>query len=202
MAIITGDKTMKKRIAFMITGLMLISGAAAIADNEWGLFGTFWSPSDGDDSAGGGVKVGIEMVDSVQLDLRWSVFSDVLDSPPGGPELEVRPLEFGLAFAVPVSDDVETAFGGGLGYYMMDGESGTGVDADVDSELGFYLSAGLEWTIQRSGADYGETSVKLFVEGIYRFVEADNILPTATPGVLADADLDGPGIQLGMLIAW
>ena len=174
---------MKKKMAMIVAGLLLAAGTAVRADNEWGVYGTFWSPSDADDSYGGGFKLGIEMVDRVQLDVRYSIFNNVFDD---GPDLEVDPLEFGLSFAIPMSDDVETALGAGLGYYFMDGDD----VLDADDEVGFFMSAGLEWTIHRSGATYGETSAKLFVEGIYRFVET------------GDIDLNGPGVNVGLLIGW
>lgn len=174
---------MKKGIAILFTGMMTVLGSAAMADNEWGVFGTYWSPSDGDGTFGGGVKLGIEMVDQVQLDIRYSIFSDVLGD---GPKLDVDPLEAGLSFSVPTDSDFQPYFGAGLGYYLMSG--------NADDEVGFYLSGGVEYILHRSGADYGETTTKLFLEGMYRFVDA-------SIGE-EDLDLNGPGVQLGLMIGW
>jgi len=194
-------RKMKIRILQLVAGLLVCTTTAVHAGSDWGIFGSFWSPSDGEDSFGGGIKLGIEMVDRVQLDVKATIFSDVLDGEAGTAELEVVPIEAGLTFSAPVSDAADAYFGAGLGYYMMDGEV-DGMDANVDDEVDFYLNAGMEWTIHESDADYGQTSVKLFLEGIYRFVEADNIVPTDDPAVLADADLNGLGVQFGMLIGW
>lgn len=191
---------MKIKILQLAAGLLICTTGAVHADNDWGIFGSFWSPSDGDDSFGGGIKLGIEMVDRVQLDIKATIFSDVLDGKTGS-ELEVVPIEAGLTFSVPISNAADTYFGAGLGYYMMDGEV-AGMDVSVGDEVGFFLNAGMEWTIHESDADYGQTNVKLFLEGIYRFVEADNIVPTGDPAVRSDADLNGLGVQFGMLIGW
>lgn len=171
---------MKTLFAGMMVAL-LVSGLAVRADSEWGVFGSVWAPSDGDTGVGGGVKIGAEMVDRVQLDIRYSVVNNLGE---GDQDLDVQPLEFGLSFALPAAGPIEPYVGVGLGYYFMDGEP------DVDDEWGFNTSLGFEWILSRSGASYGETVTKLFVEGMYRNVEPDGI------------DLSGFGAQAGLLIGW
>jgi len=182
------------------SGLMamaLMAGSVASADNEWGVFGSYWAPSDGDDGFGGGVKIGVEMVDRVQLDVRYSVINNVIDG--DAVSLDVQPLEFGLSMSVPTSSGIEPYFGVGLGYYFMDGDV-KGFDANVDDEWGFYTSAGIEWILSRSGASYGETTTKLFVEAMYRIVDADDM--KVSGGQLESADINGFGVQAGLLIGW
>lgn len=173
---------MKKLLAGMMVAL-LVSGLAVRADNEWGVFGSAWSPSDGENGYGGGVKIGIEMVDRVQLDVRYSLVNNLEDGDVYR-DLDVQPLEFGLAFALPAVGALEPYLGVGLGYYFMDAEP------KVDDEWGFNTSLGAEIILSRSGASYGETVTKLFIEGMYRNVEPDGI------------DLSGFGAQAGLLIGW
>lgn len=189
---------MKKNIATCLAAIAL-AAAPALADNEWGVFGSYWLPSDGDEGFGGGVKVGIEMVDRVQLDLRYAVIDNVIDDDRAS--LDVQPLEFGLTMAVPAGEGVEPYLGVGLGYYFMDGEV-AGFDADVDDELGFNATAGIEFVLSRSGAQYGETTTKLFLEAIYRSVDASDMKLSGSPARLEDASLDGIGFQAGLLIGW
>ncbi len=116
-------------------------------------------------------------------------------------DLDVQPLEFGLSFAVPMNEKVEPYVGIGLGYYFMDGDV-KGFDAEVDDEFGFYVSAGLEIILSRSKAQYGQTTTKLFVEAMYRAVDANDMKLSGTPPHLEDADLGGFGVQAGLLIGW
>ena len=188
---------MKKTSVIWLMAVLLGFGSAAMADNEWGVFGSYWAPSDGDDGVGGGVKIGVEMVDRVQLDLRYSVVNNVIND--NGASLDVEPLEFGLSFSVPTGGGIEPYFGVGLGYYFMDGDV-AGFDTNVDDEWGFYTSAGIEWILSRSGALYGETTTKLFVEAMYRIVDANDM--KLSGGRLEDAELNGLGLQAGLLIGW
>ena len=155
-----------------------------------------WSPSDGEDAFGGGLKIGFEMVDRVQFELRASIFNDLVDGVAGtAADLEDVAVEGGLAYNIPARENLEFYFGGGLGYHFLDG---SGSAASVDNELGFYGVGGVEWYIHRSGAAQGETTAKLFAELLYRFLSTDGITPTGP----ADIDLDGPGVQIGLLVGW
>lgn len=187
---------MRNRL-LMIVAVGMLVGCGATADSEWGVFGSYWSPKDGDDSFGGGLKLGFDLVESVQFELRAGIFGDLLDGLDGVPaDLEAIPLEGGLALTFPTESGLEAYVGGGLGYYYLDG---SGAAADVDNELGFYAVGGVEWTVHRSGASDGETSAKLFAELLYRFVSADSNGASPVP---LDISLDGPGVQVGLLIGW
>jgi hypothetical protein len=174
---------MKKQVIAGWVLALLVAGGTVQADNEWGVFGSVWSPADGATGSGGGIKAGLEMVDRVQLDIRYSVVNNLEDGDVFR-DLDVQPLEFGLAFSIPVSPSFEPYIGVGLGYYFFDADPG------VDDEWGFTTSLGAEWILSRSGASYGETVTALFVEGMYRTVEPDGI------------DLSGFGAQAGLLIGW
>lgn len=188
---------MKKKIGICLVTMTMGLASAAMADSEWGVFGSVWNAADGDTGLGGGVKVGIEMVERVQLDLRYSAVNNLIDSDIA--DLDAQPLEFGLLYAIPAGDTIEPYIGVGGGYYLMDGDI-DGYDVDVDDEFGFYLSTGMDIVLSRSKAQYGQTTTKLFVEAMYRFVEASDM--KVSGGNLEDADLSGLGAQAGLLIGW
>jgi hypothetical protein len=186
----------KHLLLTIVTGTLLALGSVATADSEWGFYGAYWAPSDGEDAFGGGLKIGFDMVDRVQLEIRAGIFNDLIDDVAGtAADLEDVPLEIGLAYAMPAKENLEFYLGGGLGYHFLDGSGSAG---SVDNELGFYGTAGLEWYIHRSGAAQGETSAKLFIEVLYRFLSADGTTPVGP----TDIDLDGPGVQLGLVVGW
>ena len=187
---------MRTQTLVVMTVVALVACGGARADSELGVYGAYWGPSDGDESFGGGGKLAFDMVDRVQFELRTSVFSDLVDDIDGEvADLDDVAIEGGLVFTVPAHRTVEWYAGGGLGYHLLDG---SGAAASASEEVGFYALGGLEWIVHRSGADYGETSAKFFVEVLYRFVDADG---TTAAGPV-DIDLDGPGVQIGLLVGW
>ena len=188
---------MNKNIGICVAAMTLSFASVAMADSEWGIFGSVWNAADGDTGVGGGVKVGIEMVERVQLDLRYSAVNNLIDTDRA--DLDVQPLEFGLLYSIPAGDTIEPYIGVGGGYYLMDGDV-QGFDVEVDDEFGFYISTGLEIILSRSKAQYGQTTTKLFLEAMYRFVEASDM--KVSNGNLDDADLSGLGAQAGLLIGW
>lgn len=191
------ERNMKKNIGIYLAAISMSLASAAVADSEWGVFGSVWNAADGDTGVGGGVKIGIEMVERVQLDLRYSAVNNLIDSDVA--DLDVQPLEFGLLYAIPAGDTFEPYIGVGGGYYLMDGDV-RGYDVDVDDEFGFYISTGLDIVLSRSKAQYGQTTTKLFVEAMYRIVDAGDM--KVSGGNLDDADLSGLGAQAGLLIGW
>lgn len=159
---------------------LLLSATLSYGYTGWGIYGSYWDTDEADSAGGAGVKVSIEMVPGVQMELRGTYFED-LDADGAG--LEVLPLEAGLALVLPTANQVDFLAGGGLGYYLMDG------DGSPDNEVGFYLTAGLEWNLQPMAS--------LFTEAMYRVVSAND---AGYDG--QDADLDGLGVNAGLLIKW
>lgn len=173
------------KLMIVLAGLALAAGPA-LADNAWGLYGSYWSPSDGSGSFGPGAKVSIEMIPGVLLDLRVSHYDNVADN---GPELEVLPIEAGLSMTAPLADRLSVYGGAGVGYYLLDS------DAQVDDEFGFYAAGGVEFAVIDTRADYGATRGTLFAEVFYRNAEA------GFEGG-GDMSLDGVGINAGLMIRW
>jgi len=183
---------MKKLLALM--AVTMICAAPAMADNGWGLYGSYWKPSDGDDAFGPGLRIAIEMIPSVALELRAAYFDDVLeDDNPAS--LEVIPLDAMLALKGPLGDRLDLYGGVGFTYFLLDSNG----DVD-DSKMGFMLGAGLEYVLTENEAFYGGTAASLFLEASYRNVSVD----VTAPGAAASekVELDGLGANAGLMIRW
>jgi hypothetical protein len=196
----------------IITGLAVLVACAAsatAADNGWGVGAAYWDTKDADSAFGASTKFSFELVPGAQLDLRGSYFND-LGKDEGGvdADLKVIPLEVGFALSYPAGRVVDLTAGAGIGYYFMDGSVSSSDDrtvqpANPEDEVGFYAAAGLEWTLRKSGASFGETEAGLYAEVMYRVVSADNIKVESGETIrLSDADLDGVGLNLGIMIKW
>ena len=196
---------------FPICTILALGTLTAAAVNQWGAYAAFWDTGDAGSGYGGGAKVSAELVPNVQLQLRGTYFTGLGEGAGDADvDLKIAPLEAGLALGRPVTDNVSVYGGVGLGYYLVDGEvkvpeGSEGLKADPGDEIGVYLAGGLEWAISRSGASYGETAAVLFAELMYRFVSVDDLKVETTPDGdirLSDADLNGIGVHLGLMIRW
>lgn len=170
-----------KRILAVLVIILLGSSGMAWGSNAWGLYGAYWNTADADDAFGAGLKVSVEMIEGIQLELRGTYVETLTAA---DLDLDVFPLEAGLAVTHAASERVDLYGGGGLGYYFMGG------DGNPDDEVGFYFTTGAEMVVSDSGASYGKTESVLFTELMYRFVDAH------------DASLDGLGVNAGLLIRW
>jgi len=196
-----------KRVLVLLT-VALMGAPVAWGQNEWGLFAAYWVTSDADDALGVGIKAAVEIIPVVQLEIRGAYFDDFeAGSNFAKSDVEVIPVEVGLLLTVPINDAVEGFFGGGIGFYFMDGDvdlpADTRVDAGPDDEIGGYITAGLKFPVWKSGANFGETQAVLFGEVTYRFVDAEDVKVVSGPEItLIDADLDGVGFNAGLLVRW
>lgn len=194
----------------LITGLtaLVLAAGTVQAANTWGVGAAYWDTSDAGSAVGAMTKFSFEMVPGAQLDLRASYFNDLAKDVEGtDADLQVVPLELGLALAYPLGSAVDLTAGGGVGYYLMEGsvtaEDRTVQQADPENEVGFYGVLGLEWSLRKSGASFGETEAGLFFEVLYRSVSADSMQVESGETLrLTDADLDGIGLNLGVMIKW
>lgn len=155
-----------RRIVFVsIVTLLLTTWPAAASDLS--LFGSYWQPSDFDDTAGGGLRFGFGGV--VQFELRGTYYPDITedlnelldtdDSPLDDFELKAIPAEAGIVFNFARDSGVSPYLGGGATYYILDTNVG-----EVDDEAGFYVVGGI-----RAGGARG--GVGLVAEAMYRSVE-------------------------------
>jgi hypothetical protein len=177
-----------KKIACLV-GLAALAAATVRADSDWGVGLSYWNPADGKGSAGPLAKISIEMIPSLQLEIRAAYHDNLLGD--GSPDkLNVVPLEAGLTLKAPVGGRVNFYGGAGPGFYFFDG-AGHSTD-----KIGFYGVAGVELTIAENKAFYGATHTCLFAEVMYRDVKGD---------VLDDGrslNLAGPVGTVGLSLHW
>ena len=176
-----------KRILCLLACAALCA-VPAFADNGWGLYGSYWNPSDGRGTFGPGAKLSIEMIPSLQLEVRSSYNNKIFTDSQGG-ELNSVPLEAGLALSAPVLDRLTLYGGGGPGYYFFSGH------AHAQDTIGFYGVAGLELAVSENKAFYGGTRTSLFAEAVYRHVNPD-------VGGGQSVDLSGSVFNVGLMLHW
>jgi outer membrane protein W len=119
-------------------------------------------------------------IDWVSVDARasWVNFSDT--------DVDMIPLELaGLVNFSMLGERIVPYVGAGVGYYLFEGDG-----ADLDNEVGFFPVAGLEIGLQR---------LSLFAEARWLFLETDVDSAKAELRNLIEADVDGLGINLGLL---
>ncbi|MFH0878488.1 MAG: hypothetical protein V2A34_02130 [Lentisphaerota bacterium] len=162
----------------MMLGVLLCA-CSSYGYYGWGIYGSYWKPSDADGSFAPGLKITIEMVPSVQLELRGSYFNNIKADGDREVELRVVPLEAGLALSLPVAKVHKVYGGGGFSYFLTDAKEGP----SVDDEVGGYAVAGFEFAVTPNAA--------LFCEGKYNFVKMNEGL-----------EMGGPGLNAGLLITW
>lgn len=193
---------MKKWALALIASAALAAGARA--DSGWGMFGTYWSPGDWDETFGVGSKISFEMAPHALFDVRATWLDDLTLSDRGAElTVETVPVDVGVTVAAGL-DPVDIYFSGGLSWYPLDGDlrlaDGATVDAGLDDEVGFYGGVGLEWTIARDPADVGATRITLFAEALYRHVSVSDV--SAGAGAFEVDDLSGFAANAGVMVRW
>jgi opacity protein-like surface antigen len=124
--------------------------------------------------------------------------------------LVALPIEAGIVGFLPIDDRFTAYAGGGVGFYLFDGEftSEQGrwkqtYDMSIDPEVGFYGVLGLRWQLARN--------LSLYAEAKYTVVEASleddlaALVASERTGALPfeqDVDLGGIGIQAGAIFTF
>ncbi len=159
---------MKKVLVFV--GL-IVGMAAASQAADFGVFGSYWNPQDGEDAYGGGGSIHFA---TVPLELRASVFPNT--SIQGGGDTLLVPIDFGLAVNLTRSQAVDLFVGAGGSYYYIDADQG-----NPDNQFGWYGLGRLEVPVQGS--------MNVFADVMYRGVEFEDI----------NADLSGVAFSVGVI---
>jgi hypothetical protein len=172
------------------------------AAGQFSLYPVYWDTDAAGEALGGGVTFGIQLGDSpFDLDLRASVLQQgTVDDPFGNSmffeksDLQMAPVEVGLRFNFAPSGHINPWVGGGASYVFLDLDENR---ANVADETGWYASV---------GASFGDPDGwSLFVEGLYRGIEATVERDPRNLGDIDDIDLDervaidltGPSVLLG-----
>ncbi len=170
-----------------IAGLVLLAALAVVGSGcshgrgvELGVFGTSLDADDFGQGYGGGVKLELNPLDRVSMDVRAS-YVDFSDT-----NVDMIPLEAaGLLNFPMLGERIVPYVGAGVGYYWFDGNG-----ADIDNNVGFFPLAGLEIGLQR---------LSVMAEARWLFLQADVDRAKAELANITKANVDGIGINVGVL---
>ncbi|MDD5706841.1 MAG: outer membrane beta-barrel protein [Kiritimatiellae bacterium] len=163
-------------------------GGMALADSGIGVFGSYWSPDDADESYGAGAKLKLG-ADPIYFAVRGSYFDDLIDDDADDLDLEAIPVDAGLELGGDLSDIIAIYAGGGATYTFLNVDGG----GDVDDEVGWYAEAGLEIKLTDHLCIFGE-AIWRDVEGTVENDDLDEITSDV------DLDLSGFGVNVGLLL--
>lgn len=172
----------RKISVLALTTILALAAGAWGRDSgvEFGAFASYIDSDDLDEGVGGGVKLEFNPVDWLSLDARasWITFSD--------PDVDMIPLEVAALLNIPLANEKIVPYVGvGGGYYIFDADG-----FDMDDDVGFFPLAGLE---------FGTESVGFMVEARWLFLQSDLDGATDELADLDEADLDGLGINAGLI---
>lgn len=145
-----------------------------------GLFGTHLDSDDLGGGYGGGVKLEVKPTDVLSVDGRasWIYFDDF--------KIHMIPLEADLRLNLPLLGERILPYAGvGGGYYMFEAD-----DVDLDNDVGYFPLVGLEVGFQR---------VAIFGEARWLFLKTDVDSALDELKNLNEADIDGLGVNVGLL---
>lgn len=193
----------KVLVGAAIAAIVLLSGSgAATADHGWGLLLSYWGTQDASDGPGLGAKFSFELLPWVLWDFRGTWYEDLGSD---GLELQVVPWETGISFVGSGSENFQYFGGLGGGYYSFDATAiaspTQSTSLDLDSEIGFYGNAGIEYTVSRQVESIGAKRATVFLEFMYRAVEVKQ-LNVAGTSVRGNLSLAGPSANLGFMLRW
>jgi hypothetical protein len=188
-----------------VVSVLAVGAAPASAAGTFNLFGSFWNTDEADDTAGGGLGVGIPLGERWQVDLRGSYYEELANEPLEAlfdtddpvfqrTGLQVLPVDAGLRYNFNPEERYNFYLGGGASYYLLDSDFG-----DVSDEVGAYALLGM---------DIGNPDgLSFFVEGMWRIAEATVEVDPDDLGDIDEVDdlvnevpvdLNGLGVSAGL----
>jgi hypothetical protein len=183
---------MKNR-SYVAVGILALGMAglqtASAVDFGIGPFGSYYNSDDADDAWGGGIMGRLGIADWLAVDARAS-YLNFNDS-----NLEMIPLEAALTLRLPLMENKLVPYAGvGVGYYLFeeDFDENTSL-SDIDDGVGFFPLVGVEI---RFGS---RNQWAIFGEARWLFLSSDVDGAIDELGNIDDADLDGLGVNVGVL---
>jgi opacity protein-like surface antigen len=164
----------------LIAAGIVLGGCSHGTGIELGAFGSSLKSEDLGRGYGGGAKLELNPIDRLSLDGRVSYirFADT--------KVNMVPLEAAALLNFPMAGErIVPYVGAGAGYYLFEAD-----DADLDNKVGFFPLAGLEIGLWR---------VSLLAEARWLFLQTDVESAKGELRNLREADVDGLGINLGVL---
>lgn len=169
-------------VVVLLPAVLALAGAGCSTGSgvEVAAFGTYLDSDDLGDGYGGGAKVELNPIDMISIDARASYvrFDDA--------SVNMVPLEAAALLNFPILfERIVPYIGVGVGYYIFDASG-----ADLDDEVGFFPLAGLE---------IGFHKLSLMAEARWLFLETDVDSARGELENITKADVDGLGINIGLL---
>lgn len=165
----------------LIAGLCLIAGGCSTGSGiEVAAYGSGLDSDDLGEGYGGGVKLELNPIDVLSIDGRagYLHFSDT--------DIDMFPLEVAGLWNFPILFERVVPYAGvGAGYYLFEGDG-----ADIDAEIGYFPVAGLE---------IGFHKFSLMGEARYLFLNPEADDGNGPLETVTDPDVDGLGVNLGLL---
>jgi len=167
-------------LALLVGVCAVLGGCSHGTGIELGAFGSSLKSDDLGQGYGGGAKLELNPIDWLSVDGRASYirFADT--------KVNMVPLEAAGLLNFPMAGErIVPYVGAGAGYYLFDAQ-----DADLENKVGFFPLAGLEIGLWR---------VSLLAEARWLFLQTDVENAKGELKNLRAADVDGLGINLGVL---
>ncbi len=175
---------MRKALLFLV---FCILAAPAWAGGGFSLFGSYAQMSTDAEALGAGVRLTIGGQKWVgDLSWTWYPSKSNVDTIAGRTDkLQVIPTDFGVRYLFDTSGTFRPYVGGGGTFFYNHLN-----DGKLDNTFGFY---GL------LGFNLGRNTTKFFLEGIYRYGEADVTYPNPGNPLTGKMDVGGFGINAGII---
>ncbi|MCB0317794.1 MAG: outer membrane beta-barrel protein [Bdellovibrionales bacterium] len=186
---------MRIRKFLFILILVLLPISSFANDPDLAVYWSHWGIGDGKDAEGFGARLGIPAFsDDTQIELRAATSLDGRSNKTE-PDIDVIPLEFGLAYK-PSFEKFSPFFSAGAGFYKLD----TIDTVKIEDEWGWYTAAGFEIELPWSCSVYAELYYRAVDASIKGDLEPfDQYEAGVTTG---DYDLSGIGANIGLNFTW
>ncbi len=175
---------MKGRIrigsALLVAAGIVLGGCSHGTGIELGAFGSSLKSDDLGQGYGGGAKLELNPIDWLSVDGRagYIRFADT--------KVNMVPLEAAALLNFPMAGErIVPYVGAGAGYYLFEAD-----DANLDNKVGFFPLAGLEIGLWR---------ISFLAEARWLFLQTDIESAKGELRNLHEADVDGLGVNLGVL---
>lgn len=167
-------------LVLLAVASVCLSGCTAGSVLELGVFGSYVDSDDLGDGFGGGAKLEVKPLDWLSVDGRasWIHFDDF--------DIDMIPLEVVGRVNIPLFGERIVPYAGvGVGWYFFEAD-----DVDLDDDFGYFPLVGLE---------IGTRRVAVFAEARWLFLQPDADAALEELEDFDEADVDGLGINVGLL---
>lgn len=180
---------MKKNLRLLAVFVLL----TAFAQGAWAGIGVFaggWDTKDYDTLYGGGVRLGIDLLDGLGVYASAAYYTSDNDDI----DIDVIPLEAGVMWIWDVNPVLKPFVGAGVGYYFKNDDVNSDVfDSNTQDCVGYFAHGGLM-------AQLGP--VNAFAELKYTLVQDDDEFVWRGTDVKETYSLDGFGVNVGLRIGF